>query len=121
MQKRLHASFGRLAVLELLPQRAERVLHRHVGADAVGVFGHPLRDLRRGGIATGRREPHGVALGQDADGDISAVNDHQTPDRSLMHPLRGLKRALGRGHDLHVRRGPQLARRRPFLGDYREV
>src|SRR5690606_17072956 len=86
----------------------ERLLHRHVGGDRVGVGGHQLGDLE-----VGRRRPAGdaaqdVALGEDADGAVAVDDDHGT-DPAVVH-------AAGRGGDGLVGQG-RHHRRAHDLGD----
>ena len=90
----------------VLGEALPRVDDLDLGCDRVGVFGHPLRDLRRRPVGTGRTEAHEVALGEDADR-AAAVDHDDGPDLLLSHAagchrdrLRRRRRDRRRAHDV---------------------
>ena len=76
---------------------------RRSGATVSGVGRHPLGDLGRRRVGAGRRGPHQVALGEDADGQ-PGVDDDDRAHAPLDHPGRRLGQVVRRRRGQDVRR-----------------
>ena len=83
----------------VLGQAREGLAGVEIGADAIGVRGHPCADQVRRRVGAGRGEPHEIALGEDADRPLAVHHDHRSHPL-VAHPCgHGGYLLAGRGRD----------------------
>src|SRR3954469_11043110 len=84
----------RQVAVSALIHPADRLGHRLVGPDRVGIGGHHLAELGLGGVAAGGDDAdHHVALGEDA-GHAALVHDQDAAAAVLGHALGGRAHGL---------------------------